>query len=83
MNIPEQIGLKYLTFGIQLLEDTTGAITYAIEKECHHNAYKINLTILKRWVGGRGRKPISWATLIEVLKGVQLSELAHEIEHNL
>ena len=75
----ERIGSQYLTFGIQLLEDATGAIIDAIEEECHHNAFKINFNILKRWIGGQGRKPISWAILIEVLKNIQLSELAREI----
>ena len=36
-----------------------------------------------KWIGGQGRRPLSWATLIKVLKDVQLSELAREIEHNL
>ena len=79
----ERIGPKYLTFGVQLLEDTTGTITDAIEEECHHNAYNINLKIFKRWIGGQGKKPLSWATLIEVLRDIQLSELACEIKENL
>ena len=79
----ERIGAQYLTFGLQLLEDATGAITKAIEEECHHNAYKINLEILMKWIGGQGRRPLSWATLIKVLRDIQLSELAREIEHNL
>ena len=83
INVAERIGSKYLIFGVQLLEDATGAITDAIEEECHHNAYEINLKILMKWIGGQGRRPLSWATLIKVLRGVQLSELAHEIEHNL
>ena len=70
-------------FGIQLLEDTTGAITGAIQEECHDNLYKFNLKILRRWIGGQGRRPLSWATLINVLMDIQLSELAHEIEQNL
>ena len=83
INVAERIGAQYLTFGLQLLEDATGAITKAIEEECHHNAYKINLEILMKWIGGQGRRPLSWATLIKVLKDIQLSELAREIEHNL
>ena len=79
----ERIGSKYLTFGIQLLEDTTGAITDAIEEECHHDAHKINLKIFKRWIGGQGRRPLSWTTLIEVLMDIQLSELALEIKQSL
>ena len=83
INVAEQIGVKYKTLSIQLLEDTTGAITDAIENECHRNAANINTKIFERWIRGQGKKPISWATLIKVLRDIQLSELAQEIEHNL
>lgn len=83
MNVAEQIGLKYKSLGVHLLEDVTGSITDAIEKECLLNAAHINMKILQRWIKGQGRKPLSWVTLIDVLRDIQLSELAHEIEHNL
>ena len=83
INVAEQIGRHYNTLGIHLLEDAVGSITDAIEEECHHNAYKINIKIFQRWVEGRGRKPITWATLIEVLRNIQLSTLAHDIEQSL
>ena len=83
INIAEQIGKNYQTLGIQILEDATGSVTDTIEEECHHNAYKINVRILQRWVEGWGRKPITWATLIEVLRDIELSVLANDIEQNL
>ena len=83
INLAERIGVKYKSLGIQLLEDATGSITDAIEKECHFLTVDIILKIFKRWVEGRGRKPITWATLIEVLKNIQLSTLAHDIEQSL
>ena len=83
INIAEQIGTNYKILGIQLLEDATGSITDAIEKECHFITVDIILKIFKRWVEGRGRKPITWATLIEVLRNIQLSTLAHDIEQSL
>ena len=83
INVAERIGPQYLTFGIQLLKDDTGAIIDAIEEECHHKAYKINLKILRRWIEGQGRRPLTWATLINVLRDTQLAVLASEIEHNL
>ena len=83
INVAERIGTNYKDFGIHLLEDVTGSITDAIEEECHHNSYKINIKIFQRWVEGRGRKPITWATLIEVLRDIKLSTLADNIELNV
>lgn len=83
MNIVDQIGVKYRVLGIQLLEDATGAITNAIENEYLRNAADINIKIFQRWFEGQGRKPISWPTLINVLKEIELFELACEIERNL
>lgn len=83
INITEQIGTHYKALGIQLLEDTTASITNAIEKECLLKATDINLKIFERWIVGQGRKPITWASLIEVLRNIGLSELAYEIETNL
>ena len=42
--------------------------------------WQINLEILQEWINGRGRQPVSWATLTEVLRDVGLSELASDIE---
>ena len=75
--------MKYRSLGIHLLEDATGSITDAIEKEYLPNTAEVVVKILQRWIEGQGRKPLSWVTLIEVLRDIKLFELAHEIEHNL
>ena len=41
---------------------------------------QINMEILQEWVSGRGRLPVSWVTLTEVLQDVELCELASDIE---
>ena len=38
------------------------------------------MEILKEWIAGRGRHPVTWNTLIEVLHDTELSTLAREIE---
>ena len=80
INIPQEISTKYLQFGILLLEDTNGARVRNMEHKHRGDAEQINMEILQEWVSGRGRKPVSWATLTEVLRDVELSELASEIE---
>lgn len=63
-----------------MLEDTTGAVTQAIIEQHQHDATKINGEILQRWIQGRGKLPVEWDTLVEVLKVMRLSELANEME---
>ena len=69
-------------FGILLLDDKTAAEVTAIVKEHHENAADINSEILRLWIGGKG-KPLSWNTLINVLKDIGLGTLASDIQDGL
>ena len=69
-------------FGVVLLNDETGAETSAIVTKCQNNAEQINLEIVMLWIGGKG-KPLSWDTLIDVLKAIGLSTLASDIRDSL
>ena len=53
----------------------------AIREHCE-NAADINLEILRLWIGGKG-KPLSWNTLINVLKDIGLGILASDIKEGL
>ena len=72
MNIAEQIGVNYFKFGIFLLEDSNGVIVQALEKQLHFNAEQINITILQRWLEGKGVKPVTWSTLVTVLQSIKI-----------
>ena len=74
----DQIATRYWDVGVLLLNDDTGVITQAIVDQYHEDA-SINREILKQWIQGQGM-PVKWATLIEVLKDIGLTELAHEME---
>ena len=80
INVAEKIGTKYHDFGILLLDDSDG--TRVKNMECKHreDAERINKEILQEWAAGRGKKPVSWETLTEVLHDIELSTLADEIE---
>ena len=80
INVPQEISTKYPHFGILLLEDTNGIKVRNMEYKHRGNPEQINTEILQEWVSGRGRLPVSWATLTEVLRDVELSELASDIE---
>ena len=71
LNIAIQVGAKYSTFGIFLLEDKNGAIIEALEFEHFGNAEKINTAILYKWLNGRGVRPATWSTLVSVLQKLE------------
>lgn len=80
INIAEQIGEKYKTFGTLLLKDKSGTIVSAIEHEWMRDAEKINGVILEKWICGKGLEPFTWDTLVKCLKDADLNVLAKDIE---
>ena len=82
LNIISGIGTFYISFGLLLLEDDKGNEIYAIEKELQKNASDINNRILYLWLNGKGKQPVTWETLIGVMKQVDgLQVLACDIEN--
>ena len=41
---------------------------------------QINCEIIQQWIAGRGKHPVTWETLTEVLRDLELTTLAGEIE---
>ena len=80
INVPQEVSTKYTQFGILLLEDTNGDRVRNMEHKHKEDPEQINIEILQDWVSGRGKQPVSWATLTEVLRDVELCVLATEIE---
>ena len=80
--LTEQIGTHYRELGYLLLNDTKGEVTRTILKTCGPDATDIILEIFRQWIEGKGM-PVEWATLIEVLKDIGLTELAREMEKAL
>ena len=77
--IAEEIGTKYEQFGILLLQDKTGSKVKNIAYRCLYTPQRINTEILQQWLAGRGKVPVTWATLVEVLHDIGLSTLADDI----
>ena len=83
-NIIERIETKNHNLGIRLLDDATGAITGNIEAHYKNDLpTRTTEAILKKWLEGTGRIPRTWATLVTVLREIELNALAKEIEDNL
>ena len=79
INIAEEIGDEYKTFGILLLEDETGQKVRSMEIKHHFDPSNINTQILEEWIKGKG-KPLTWDTLTEVLCDTKLTTIATDIK---
>ena len=79
INIAQQISTNFWNFGILLLDDGDGARLRSITHECRENPEQINMKVLEEWIAGRGKHPVSWDTLIEVLEDINLCTLASDI----
>ena len=44
------------------------------------DAEQINREVLRQWIADRGKHPVTWETLTEVLRDIELVTLAREIE---
>ena len=80
INIPQEIGVKYLDFGLFLLENHNRQRTKSIAHKHVNDAEEINIKVLEQWITGRGKHPVTWKTLTEVLYDIELSTLAGEIK---
>ena len=45
-----------------------------------NDAEQINMEVLRQWIRGRGKHPVTWRTLTQVLHDIELRTLAGEIE---
>ena len=79
INIAEKISTKYHDFGLLLLDDPNGTRVRNMELKYNQDAERINKEIFQEWATGRGKKPVSWETLTEVLRDIELCTLASEI----
>ena len=80
INIPQEIGVKYLDFGLFLLDDPNGVRTRALAHKHNNIANEINREVIEEWVAGKGKHAVTWKTLTQVLCDIELSTLAEEIE---
>ena len=80
LDIPQQVGANYFTFGIFLLNDKTGSRVSGLKQACQGNPDDVVLRILQEWMEGRG-VPLTWESLIEALKNTKLFTLADKLKN--
>ena len=83
INIIQRIAGKSHILGICLLKDRNGDITKNIEDKYKDDKCRIAEEIIHTWLEGTGKTPQSWATLVTVLREIQMDALAHEIEQSI
>ena len=79
VSIPVEIATKYVRFSTFLLHDRNGSRAKIMARKHSNDAEQINIEILQEWLTGRGKQPVTWATLVGVLRDIELSTLAGDI----
>lgn len=83
IDIPEQIGTDYEKFGTFLLEDESGNKVKNIKVSERDDPLVITVEILRQWLQGKGKKPVTWQTLVTCLQDTGLHVLAGKIDDSL
>jgi len=78
-SIPQRIGTKFMQFGILLLNDDMGQRVKSFALKHRSDCEQVNLEILEEWLKGAGQ-PVSWRTLVGVLRDIGHETLAKDIE---
>ena len=74
------IGTQYFEFGILLLEDADGSRVSALELTWLRDSNQISREVLKAWLQGAGKQPVTYATLVGCLRDAGLDTLATDID---
>ena len=80
MDLAEEIGADCVKFGTLLLEDKTGNKVTNIKVSERGDPVEITVEILKQWLQGKGRKPVTWHTLVKCLRDTDLNTLADNMD---
>ena len=80
LNIIKKIAMEVDDLGIFLL---SYEITDTIKTRFNNNLVKATKEVLHQWIQGKGETPVTWNTFIQVLRKIDLSVVADEIEDSL
>ena len=80
LKIIQSTSKYYEKLAMFLLDDDNCDIVDCLKEEYHNNPEKIVTAVYKKWLVGTGRKPVTWQTLVGVLREIELNILAKDIE---
>ena len=83
IDIAQEIGTCYEKFGTLLLEDKTGNKVNNIKASERDDPLLITVEILRQWLQGKGKEPVTWQRLVTCLRATDLNVLAENIDHSL
>ena len=79
-DIVAEIQNDYIRLGGCLLQDGSGSKVHGIEKAKQYDPVPITEEILRQWLLGKGKRPVTWQTLVDCLREAQLNVAADDIE---
>ena len=80
-DIVTEIQNDHKHFGTLLLKDDSGNVVKGIEKASKNgDPVDITVEILRQWLQGKGKLPVTWQTLVECLRDAKLNVAADYIE---
>ena len=80
LNIIKKIAMEVDDLGIYLL---SYEMTDTIKTQFNNDLVKATKEVLHQWIQGKGKMPVTWNTFIQVLRKMELSVVADEIEDSL
>ena len=83
IDIAAKIGTDYELFGTFLLQDNDGNKVKTIERSERGDSLRITVEILRQWLQGNGKLPVSWQTLVQCLQNSNLHVISDSIETSL
>ena len=83
IDIAAKIGTDYELFGTFLLQDNDGNKVKTIERSERGDSLRITVEILRQWLQGNGKLPVSWQTLVQCLRNSNLNVISDSIETSL
>ena len=75
-----EIQNDYVSFGIRLLEDSNGVRIKGLDRSNRGDPVAITVEILRQWLLGKGRTPVTWRTFVKCLRESGLNVPADYIE---
>lgn len=83
VNVFVEIGISSYDFGLYLLDDPTGNRVKNIQHEKKGNLEEQNKEIAYQWLLGNGEKPVTWYTLMKILKKIKQGTLSDMIRDSV
>lgn len=83
LKIIQKTSKHYANLTMFLLDDSNHDIVDSLNVKHHSDPVVIVTDVYKEWIAGTGKKQVTWQTLVDVLKDIELNSLAEDIETGL